>query len=216
MDTIQRIQKAFGDDAVNAAQIKVWHECFKNGWESVESDPHSGRPAASRTSENVERVWAAINKDQRLAVRELEVDQGIPRTTVSNILMQYHGMKCVVEKFVPWILLPEQEEHCAAVANDSIQTTTNEPDFPKKVITGDEPWVHGCALEMKTQSSQRKLPGSQHLKKVRQSRSKTKDHVLNSGRYAGELCEALRCLLWRGLRCHHPMHNVSYILYLLQ
>ena len=57
------IQKALADKAMNAAQIKVWHKHFINGQESAESDPHSGRPAASRTSENVERVWAAINKD---------------------------------------------------------------------------------------------------------------------------------------------------------
>ena len=27
----------------------------------------------------------------------------------------------------------------------------------------------------------------------------------------GELCEVPRCLLWRGLRCHCPMYNVSCI-----
>ena len=58
------IQKAFGDDAMSAAQIKVWHRGFKDGQKSVESDPHSGRPATSRTPENVEPVWAAINKNQ--------------------------------------------------------------------------------------------------------------------------------------------------------
>ena len=31
-----------------------------------------------------------------------------------------------------------------------------------------------------------------------------------------ELCEVPRCLLWRGLRHHRPMYNVSCILYLLQ
>ena len=58
------IQKAFRDEAMSAAQIKVWHKCFEDGQESVESDPHSGRPATSRAPENVERVRAAINKDR--------------------------------------------------------------------------------------------------------------------------------------------------------
>ena len=31
-----------------------------------------------------------------------------------------------------------------------------------------------------------------------------------------ELCEVPRCLLWRGLRHHYPMYNVSCILYLFQ
>ena len=56
------IQMAFGDDAMSAMQIKLWHKCFKDGQESVESDPFSGRPATSRTPETVECVRAAINK----------------------------------------------------------------------------------------------------------------------------------------------------------
>ena len=49
-------------------------------------------------------------------------------------------MKHVMENFVPWLLLPKQKEHHAAVANDLIQAATNEPDF-KKVIAGHELWV---------------------------------------------------------------------------
>ena len=63
----------------------VQHKHFKDGWESFESDPHSGRPATSRTPENVERVQAVINKDQWLSVQELGADLGIPQTTVSEI-----------------------------------------------------------------------------------------------------------------------------------
>ena len=55
------ILKAFRDDVMSAAQIKVWHKYFKDNQESVESDPCSGRPAASRTPENAERVQAAIS-----------------------------------------------------------------------------------------------------------------------------------------------------------
>ena len=61
-------QKTFRDEAMSAGQIKVWHKCFKDGQESVESDPRSGRPATSRTPEKVELVQAAINKDRRLTV----------------------------------------------------------------------------------------------------------------------------------------------------
>ena len=110
----------------------------------------------------------------QLTVWELEADLGIPKTAVSEILMQDLGMKWVMAKFVPQILLPEQKEYRVAVANDLIQTTTNEPDFLKKVITRNESWVYSYDPEMKAQSSQWKLPGSPHLKKVWQSHSKIK------------------------------------------
>jgi len=64
------IKKAFGDYSLSEAQIKVWYRRFKDGWESVESDPRSGRPSISRTLENVEGVRAAIKENRRLTVRE--------------------------------------------------------------------------------------------------------------------------------------------------
>ena len=79
---------------MSAAQMKVWHRCFKDDQESVECDPPSGRPATSRTTENIEHVWATVNKDQRLTVLELEADLGNSKTTASKILMQDLGMKC--------------------------------------------------------------------------------------------------------------------------
>ena len=71
-------------------------------------------------------------------MRELEADLGIPKTTVSEILMQDLGMKCVVANFVPWLLLAEQKEHCTAFANDLIKLL----HFLKKVITGGGSWVY--------------------------------------------------------------------------
>ena len=59
---------------------------------------------------------------------------------VSEILTQDLGMKCVVAKVVLCLLLPEQKEHHVAVADDLIETSTNEPGFLKKVTTGDESW----------------------------------------------------------------------------
>ena len=54
------IWEAFGDNAMSAAKIKVWHKCFKDGQESVESDPHSGRPTTGRIPENVECYSAPL------------------------------------------------------------------------------------------------------------------------------------------------------------
>ena len=42
----------------------------------------------------------------------------IPKTTASEILMQDLGMKHVVANCIPWLQLPEQKEHGAAVASD--------------------------------------------------------------------------------------------------
>ena len=93
--------------------------------------------------------------------------------------MQDLGMKCVVAKFVLQLLLPEQKEHHTAVVNDLIQTTTNEPDFLKKVITGDDSWV--CNYDSENgQLSQWKSPGSLLLRRCGEGVAKSQqdqDHI---------------------------------------
>ena len=103
---------------------------------------HVLEPAISRTPDNVEHVWASINKDPWLALQELEVDLGIPKITVSEILTQDLGRKCIVAKFVPLHLLPEQKEHCA-VANDLMQTTQRSR-FPQE--GHNRRWIVGLWL----------------------------------------------------------------------
>jgi len=62
------IKKAFRDDSMSKAQIQLWYKSFKGGWESVQIDKRSGRSSTSRTPENLERMWAAINENQQLKV----------------------------------------------------------------------------------------------------------------------------------------------------
>ena len=87
--------------------------------------------------------------------------------------MQDLGTKHVMAKFIPQLLIPEQKEHCAAVANDLIQTATNEPHFLKGK-TRDELWVYGYDPEMKAQLSQWRSPCSPCPKKEWQNHSKFK------------------------------------------
>ena len=83
-----------------------------------------------------------INKDWWLTVQELEAHLGIPKTTVSEIFDPGFWHETLYGKIHSTASAMRAEEHPAAVANDLIQTTTNEPDFLKKVITRDDWWIH--------------------------------------------------------------------------
>ena len=85
-ETIQMVQKAFGKECMSKTRIKEWYNRFKGGRTFVDSDSCSGRPSTTKTLDNIERVWLAIEGDRRLTVRELENDLGIPKTTVWEIL----------------------------------------------------------------------------------------------------------------------------------
>jgi hypothetical protein len=94
-------------------------------------------------------VQAAINKNQRLTLQELEEDLGIPQTIVSEILMEDLGMNCVVAKFVPRLLSQGLMEFHAEVAKDFLETSNGDPYFLKQVITKDESRVYGYDPETK-------------------------------------------------------------------
>ena len=47
VETIRKIQQAFGNEVLSPTQIKQWLKRFKDGRASVESDHRSGRPSTA-------------------------------------------------------------------------------------------------------------------------------------------------------------------------
>ena len=100
-ETIQMMQKAFGNECMSKIWIKEWYNRFKGGRTSVDSDSRSGRPSTTKTLDNIERVRLEIEGDRRLTVCELENYLGIPKTTVREILNKILRMTrvCAVTGF---------------------------------------------------------------------------------------------------------------------
>lgn len=173
-ETVGMIKKAFGDDSMSDSNIRLWYNRFKSGRETVESDPRSGRPASSNSPDNVEKVREAITQDRRLTVRELEDELNIPKTIIAEILTEKLGLRRVAAKFVPKVLTAEQKERRLQISDELQVTAENDPNFLKKIITGDESWVYGYDPETKAQSSEWIEPGTPRPKKARRSRSNIK------------------------------------------
>ena len=91
-ETIEMMQKAFGNECMSKTRINELYNRFKAGRTSVESDSRSGRPSTTKTLDNIEWVRLAIEQDRRLTIRELENDLGTPKTTVWEILNKILGM----------------------------------------------------------------------------------------------------------------------------
>ncbi|PRD23729.1 UNVERIFIED_CONTAM: hypothetical protein NCL1_45624 [Trichonephila clavipes] len=56
-----------------------------NGRESIEDEPHSGRPSVSKTAENAVRVRDLVRSDRRLTVRMIGEELNLNHTTVHQI-----------------------------------------------------------------------------------------------------------------------------------
>ncbi|XP_018373096.1 PREDICTED: putative uncharacterized protein FLJ37770 [Trachymyrmex cornetzi] len=145
-ETIQMMQKAFGNECMSKTRIKEWYNRFKGGRTSVDSESRSGRPSTTKTLDNIERVRLAIEQDRRMTVRELEEELGIPKTIIWEILTSNLQMTRVCAKFIPKLLRAEQKKLRLEIAQDNLEMVNNDDTVLKKVITGDESWVYGYEL----------------------------------------------------------------------
>ena len=154
METIQKIQQVFGDDAMGIPQIKEWYNRFKDGCMSVESDSHFSRPSTSRNDELIYQVQTSVMQDCLVTIRELVEEVGISTGSVHSILADDLALRRVSTKFVPKLLMMEQKQLRLEVAQDMLVSANSNPEFLNIVTTGDESWVYGYDPEAKAQSSQ--------------------------------------------------------------
>ena len=85
-------------------------ETFAEGRESVTDEERSGRPATSRTEENIANVLQIVCANRRLTVRSIAEQVNIDKETVRKILTEDLGMRKLCAKMVPKELTEEQKQ----------------------------------------------------------------------------------------------------------
>ena len=152
VETIQKIEQAFENEALSPTQIKQWFKCFKDGCASVESNPRSGRPSTS-PKEVMDQVCEKVLENRCLTVQKIVAEVGISTGSVHSILTEDLNLRRVSAKFVPKLLTEQQKELWKKISEDMLDLANHDPEFIKTIITGDETWVYGYDPETKFQSS---------------------------------------------------------------
>ncbi|XP_070392521.1 protein GVQW3-like [Dermacentor albipictus] len=135
VETIRKIQTAFGDDSMSSTQIKEWYNQFKDGRTSVESEPRSVRPSTCRNDQVVAEVNAVVMRDRRVTIREIAEEVGISTFSAHSIMTKDLAMKKVAAKFVPKLLTVEQKQLRVEVSQDMLDFTNSDTDFMNTIIT---------------------------------------------------------------------------------
>lgn len=177
-ETLEMIEKAYGNQALSRAQVFRWHKTFREGREGVEDEQRSGRPSTAHTSDNTEKVRAVLNSDRRLSVRLIADRVDLPKSIVHDIITTELQMRKICAKLVPKVLTDEQKENRVLVSRDLLDRVGSEPGFLDRVITGDESWVFEYDPETKRQSSEWHSPGSPRPRKARMSKSRIKSMLI--------------------------------------
>ena len=165
IETIRKIQQAFGSEALSPTQIQQWFKRLTNGRASMESDPRSGRPSTSRNEKVMDQVRNKALEDRRLTVQEIVAEVGISTGSVHCILTEDLNLRRIAAKFVPKLLTEQQKELRKEISEDMLDLANHDPEFIKAIVTGDETWVQRWAFRnLKRNALVAQLP---HVRKLR-------------------------------------------------
>jgi len=63
--------QVYWDNSMKKTAVYKWVKRFSEGRESVANEERSGRPATSRTKENIAKVRQIVSNNRRLTVRSI-------------------------------------------------------------------------------------------------------------------------------------------------
>ena len=158
-ETVQLLSEAYPTDRLSKTQIYEWHKRFRDGRENVESELGQGRTATSTTQENIIAVENLLNENPRLTVRKIAGTLGISLGSCHSMLHEQLGMSRVCSRWVPRLLTNQMKVDRVTKAQEILDRYFHEGEaFLKRIVTGDEVWLHYYDPETKQQSSEWKRP----------------------------------------------------------
>jgi len=75
--------QVYGDSATKKTAVYKWVERFSEGRESVTDEERTGRPATSKTEENIAKVRQIVRENRRLTVRNIPEQVNIDRENLN-------------------------------------------------------------------------------------------------------------------------------------
>lgn len=168
----QEMLSVYGDSCPGKTMVYKWNSLFKQGRESLEDDPRSGRPIEATTSNIVEKVEKLILEDTRLKKKQLAEMVGVSPATILNILHDHLGMSKVSARWVPRMLTPPQKQLRVEYSKEFLDLcSADKEEIFARLVTADETWVHHYEPESKQESMQWHKKGQPPPKKYRVAQS---------------------------------------------
>jgi len=147
------VNAAYGDQALSRSKVFRWYGRFRDGREDTENDPRSGRSTECRNDNNAEKISQLLLQNRHLSLRMLADEANIGKDTVRRIVVEDLRKLKICSRFVPHSLIPEQKDRRTAACRYLIATADSDPDFLKKIVTGDKTWCFAYDPTTKLQSA---------------------------------------------------------------
>lgn len=136
----QRLQLAFGENALKPSTIHSWYQRFTEGETSLEDHPRSGRPSLVGLSEQCKKL---IEDNTSRSLRRMALTVGHSRSVVKRVIDDELHYVRLSHRWIPHSLTPAQKEMRVKCAQEMLALLR--PHAIKGyryVVTGDETWIN--------------------------------------------------------------------------
>ncbi|XP_031638840.1 protein GVQW3-like [Contarinia nasturtii] len=116
-DINDRLRAVYGELAPSYTRVKEWAKQFKWGRESLEDDPHTGRPVEATAPDVVEKLDHLVHENSRMSKKVLAAMFDISTGSVFNILHEKLHMRKVCSRWIPRTLNRAQKEERITAAH---------------------------------------------------------------------------------------------------
>uniref|UniRef100_A0A8D2LRM9 Mos1 transposase HTH domain-containing protein n=1 Tax=Varanus komodoensis TaxID=61221 RepID=A0A8D2LRM9_VARKO len=100
----------YQDSAPSLSTVQKWSSEFKRGRESIEDDPHSGRPVTATTKENVKKIEKLVMEDARIKIKMLAEMTNLSVGTIFTIFHDHLNLSKVCARWMPQMLMAPQKQ----------------------------------------------------------------------------------------------------------
>ena len=94
-EILEPMVAVYGESAPSYCKVKFWSKQFKGGRESIEDDPHAGRPVSATSEKMCRKLESLILTDRRMKVSRLAEETGISAGAVWTIIHEKLDMSKV-------------------------------------------------------------------------------------------------------------------------
>ena len=133
------LDTVYGSQAASYITITRWFLRFKQGRESVEDDPCSGRLLSAFSEDTVTAVKCLLDEDARYTVDEISESLSNNSSAVFMILKQRLGLRKICARWVPHLLSQVEKDRRVEIASELLQIYDGCDDKRLcEIVTGDE------------------------------------------------------------------------------
>ena len=144
------LDKVYRDLALSYPTVLRWCHKFKNGRDSLEDDPRSGRPSTSVGEKEVTAVKNCVEEDARYTVEEIAGITGLNSSCVFGILKERLHLRKICARWVPHLLTSDQKRQRVEASLQLLSQYENcDQRRLNEIVTGDETWIYFFEPDLK-------------------------------------------------------------------